>query len=45
MEKLEKGKVWYEGMVLPGTLDLGAFQFTDDKLGVVFEDEDLVSQD
>lgn len=41
-EKLEKGKKWYEGLVLPGTLDLAHFHLSDSKLGVVFEDEELV---
>lgn len=43
VEKVEKGKTWYDGLVLPGTLDLSQFKFTDSKLGVVFEDQDLVS--
>jgi hypothetical protein len=42
-EKLEKGKHWYDGLVLPGTLDLEQFLFTDKKLSVVFDDEELVS--
>lgn len=41
-DKLEKGKVWYEGLTLPGTLDLNQFKYVDKKLGVVFEDEELV---
>lgn len=41
-DKLEKGKVWYEGLTLPGTLDVERFEFSDKKLGVVFEDEELV---
>lgn len=41
-EKLEKGRVWYDGLTLPGTLNLEEFEFSDDKLGVVFEDEELV---
>ena len=42
-EKLEKGKNWFDGLVLPGTLDLDGFLFTDKKLSVVFDDEELVS--
>ena len=42
-DKLEKGEKWDKGLVLPGTLDLEAFRHSDDKLGVVFEDEDMVS--
>ena len=41
-EKLPKGERWDRGLTLPGTLDLGSFAFTDDKLGVVFEDEAMV---
>jgi transcription elongation factor Elf1 len=43
-EKLEKGKKWYDGLTLPGTLDLDRFDYVDRKLSVVFEDEDLVSR-
>ncbi|KAK1927275.1 putative cytoplasm protein [Papiliotrema laurentii] len=43
-DKLEKGKVWYEGLTLPGTLDVERFEFSDKKLGVVFEDEELIEQ-
>jgi len=39
----EKGKDWTTGLTLPGTLDLTAFEFVDDKLGVVFENEEIVS--
>ena len=28
---------------MPGTLDIETFPFSDEKLGVVFEDEDMVS--
>jgi len=42
-DKIEKGKHWYDGLVLPGTLDLDGFLFTDKKLSVVFDDEELVS--
>jgi hypothetical protein len=38
-----KGKKWYQGLILPGTLDLKEFEFKDEKLGVVFEDEEVVS--
>lgn len=38
-----KGKKWYQGLVLPGTLDLKEFPYCDEKLGVVFEDEEVVS--
>lgn len=38
-----KGKKWYQGLVLPGTLDLKEFEFKDEKLGVAFEDEEVVS--
>ncbi|BEI87477.1 uncharacterized protein CcaverHIS019_0101950 [Cutaneotrichosporon cavernicola] len=39
-----KGKKWYQGLVLPGTLDLKEFEFKDEKLGVVFEDEEVMEQ-
>lgn len=38
-----KGKKWYSGLVLPGTLDLKQFPYSDEKLGVAFEDEEVVS--
>lgn len=38
-----KGKKWYQGLDLPGTLDLKEFEFKDEKLGVAFEDEEVVS--
>ncbi|KAL7422362.1 hypothetical protein Q5752_003008 [Cryptotrichosporon argae] len=37
-----KGKVWWKGLTLPGALDLKAFPYTDEKMGVVFEDEDMM---
>ena len=40
---MEKGHKWYEGLILPGKLDVTKFEFGDAKLGVVFEDEDMVS--
>ena len=43
-DKLEKGEKWDKGLILPGTLDLDAFPLSDEKLGVVFEDEDMVSR-
>ncbi len=42
-DKLEKGERRDKGLTLPGLLDLGQFPFNDEKLGVVFEDEDMVS--
>lgn len=42
-DKLEKGERWDKGLILPGTLDVEAFGFGDEKLGVMFEDEDMVS--
>lgn len=39
----KKGKKWYQGLILPGTLDLKDFPYSDEKLGVVFEDEEVVS--
>jgi hypothetical protein len=42
-DKVEKGHKWYEGLTLPGKLDVRKFEFGDEKLGVVFEDEDMVS--
>lgn len=42
-DKLEKGQRWDRGLTLPGKLDMTAFPHTDEKLGVVFEDEDMVS--
>lgn len=41
-DKLPKGERWDRGLTLPGTLDLSKFPYTDEKLGVVFEDEDMV---
>jgi hypothetical protein len=41
-DKLPKGEKWDRGLTLPGTLDMGSFPYTDDKLGVVFEDEAMV---
>ena len=41
-EEAKKGERWDKGLTLPGTLDLGAFPYVDEKLGVVFEDEDMV---
>lgn len=38
-----KGKRWYQGLVLPGTLDVTDFPFADEKLSVVFEDDEMVS--
>ncbi|ODN83658.1 hypothetical protein L202_01755 [Cryptococcus amylolentus CBS 6039] len=38
----KKDEKWQKGLILPGTLDLGAFPYVDDKLGVVFEDEDMM---
>ena len=42
-DKLEKGERWDKGLTMPGTLELALFPFSDEKLGVVFEDEDMVS--
>ncbi|KAL1405818.1 hypothetical protein Q8F55_007496 [Vanrija albida] len=39
-----KGKKWYQGLVLPGTLDVKDFPYADEKLGVVFEDEEMMEQ-
>ncbi|RXK42341.1 hypothetical protein M231_00331 [Tremella mesenterica] len=41
-DKLEKGQKWYTGLTMPGTLDLTKFKYTDAKLGLVFEDEDMM---
>ncbi|OXG14726.1 cytoplasmic protein [Cryptococcus neoformans Tu401-1] len=41
-EEAKKGERWDKGLTLPGTLDLGAFPYVDEKLGVVFEDEDMM---
>ncbi|WRT68595.1 uncharacterized protein IL334_005573 [Kwoniella shivajii] len=41
-ESLPKGSKWDEGIIHPGTLDIGAFPYGDDILGVVFEDEDMM---
>lgn len=41
-EEAKKGERWDKGLTRPGTLDLGAFPYVDEKLGVVFEDEDMV---
>ncbi|KAK8854623.1 hypothetical protein IAR55_003362 [Kwoniella newhampshirensis] len=41
-DKLPKGERWDKGLVMPGTLDVGAFPFGDEILGVVFEDEDMM---
>lgn len=41
-EKLPKGERWDRGLTLPGTLEMGAFPYVDEKLGVVFEDEEMV---
>nr|ODN94469.1 cytoplasmic protein [Cryptococcus depauperatus CBS 7855] len=38
----KKDERWDKGLILPGTLDLTAFPYTDEKLGVVFEDEDVM---
>ncbi|WVQ72092.1 hypothetical protein IAR50_001637 [Cryptococcus sp. DSM 104548] len=38
----KKDEKWEKGLILPGTLDLGAFPYVDEKLGVVFEDEDMM---
>lgn len=43
-EGAKKGERWDKGLTLPGTLDLGAFPYVDEKLGVMFEDEDMVCQ-
>lgn len=41
-EKLPKGQKWDEGLINPGTLDVTKFPCSDAKLGVVFEDEEMV---
>ncbi|ORX38336.1 hypothetical protein BD324DRAFT_578052 [Kockovaella imperatae] len=41
-DKLPKGQQWFKGLTLPGTLDVEAFEHHDVKLGVVFEDEDMM---
>jgi hypothetical protein len=43
MEK-EKGPKWDAGLIFPGMLDVEKFDFNDVKLGVVFEDEEMVSR-
>ncbi|WVW85416.1 hypothetical protein I302_107454 [Kwoniella bestiolae CBS 10118] len=42
IESLPKGAKWDAGITHPGTLDIGAFPYGDDILGVVFEDEDMM---
>ncbi|WVQ68449.1 uncharacterized protein L199_006657 [Kwoniella botswanensis] len=42
IESLPKGAKWDEGIIHPGTLDISAFPYADDILGVVFEDEDMM---
>lgn len=41
-DKLGKGERWDKGLILPGKLDMAAFEFKDEKLSVVFEDADMV---
>nr|XP_031863964.1 uncharacterized protein CI109_000608 [Kwoniella shandongensis]KAA5531036.1 hypothetical protein CI109_000608 [Kwoniella shandongensis] len=41
-DKLPKGERWDKGLIMPGTLDVAAFPFGDEILGVVFEDEDMM---
>lgn len=41
-DKLAKGQKWDAGLILPGTLDMSAFEFSDDQTSVVFEDADMV---
>ncbi|ORY35728.1 hypothetical protein BCR39DRAFT_511754 [Naematelia encephala] len=43
-DKLPKEQRWDVGLILPGKLDLTAFPYVDEKLNVVFEDEDVMEQ-